>query len=221
MYIAGAAPGSLEVMRADRPAPGEELGTGPPTTPRPAATVMLLRGGADALEVLLVQRNPEARFMPGAWVFPGGAVDAGEGEGDLALRAAAVREVAEEAGIELPSPAALTPFSRWITPAQVKRRFDTWFYLAIAPAGAEPAVDGQEVVQWRWYEPRGALAAARAGEILLVFPTIKHLEEISAFASAEALLEHAREREVRPVEPRMVMSGQTARIVLPGDPGYE
>ena len=44
--------------------------------------MILLRGGADALEVLLVQRNPAARFMGGAWVFPGGAVDPGEGLGD-------------------------------------------------------------------------------------------------------------------------------------------
>ena len=207
-------------MSADRPALGEELNLGLPTTPRPAATVILLRGGDDSLEVLLVQRDPGARFMAGAWVFPGGAVDAQEGEGAAALRSAAVREVAEEAGITLPSPAALVPFSRWITPAQMKIRFDTWFYLAHAPAGAEPAVDGAEIVQWRWYEPLAALAAARAGEILLVFPTIKHLEQISAFASADALIEHARGREIRPVEPKVLMSGETARIVLPGEPGH-
>ncbi|HEY5318569.1 MAG TPA: NUDIX hydrolase [Solirubrobacteraceae bacterium] len=208
-------------MEADRPATGEELNPGQPTVPRPAATVILLRGGEDSLEVLLVQRSPEARFMPGAWVFPGGAVDAGEGEGEGALRAAAVREVAEEAGIALPSPQALVPFSRWITPAQVKTRFDTWFYLALAPPSSEPTVDGREIVQWRWYEPQAALAAARAGEILLVFPTIKHLEQVSSFATADALLEHARGREIRPVEPRVLMSGETARIVLPGEPGYD
>ena len=76
-----------------RPAPGEELHAGPETVPRLAATVILLRGGAEALEVLLAQRNPLARFMGGAWVFPGGAVDAHEGEGDASHRAAAVREV--------------------------------------------------------------------------------------------------------------------------------
>ena len=68
------------------------------TVPRQAATVIVLRGGAETLEVLLVQRNPAARFMGGAWVFPGGAVDADEGEGDGAHRAAAVRELDEEAG---------------------------------------------------------------------------------------------------------------------------
>ena len=41
------------------------------------------------------------------------------------------------------------------------------------------------------------------------------------FASADEVLTYARGREVRPVEPRVVMSGETARVVLPGEPGYE
>ena len=79
-------------MDVDRPGPGEELNDGAVTVPRQAATVIVLRGGAQTLEILLVQRNPAQRFMGGAWVFPGGAVDAHEGEGDGAHRAAAVRE---------------------------------------------------------------------------------------------------------------------------------
>ena len=69
-------------MEIERPAPGEVLSEGPETVPRPAATVILLRGDERALEVLLVRRNPEAKFMGGAWVFPGGAVNRTEGEGD-------------------------------------------------------------------------------------------------------------------------------------------
>jgi 8-oxo-dGTP pyrophosphatase MutT (NUDIX family) len=197
----------------DRPGPGEELNLGEETVPRPAATVIVLRGGGEALEVLLVKRNPDSRFMAGAWVFPGGAVDRDEGEGDRALRAAAVREVSEEAGIELQSPEELVPFSRWITPPQVRTRFDTWFYLAPLPDGAEPLVDGGEVVDARWYEPSAAL--------LLVFPTVKHLEQLSGFHTADELLAYARRREIRPVEPRVVLSGEQARVVLPGEPGYE
>jgi 8-oxo-dGTP pyrophosphatase MutT (NUDIX family) len=204
-----------------RPGPGEELNLEQPSTPRRAATVILVRGGADSLEVLLVQRNPESRFMGGAWVFPGGAVDPHEGEGDRALRAAAVREVAEEAGIELERPEDLIPFSRWITPAEVKIRFDTWFYIAGLPAGVQPEIDRREVVDARWYAPADALAAATRGELLLVFPTIKHLEQLSGFGSADALMDHARGREVRPVQPRVVVSGEVARIVLPGEPGYD
>jgi 8-oxo-dGTP pyrophosphatase MutT (NUDIX family) len=207
-------------MEIDRPGPGEELNPGPKTTPRPAATVILLRGGADGLEVLLVQRNPDARFMGGAWVFPGGAVDRNEGEGDGALRAAALRELEEEAGIALTDPTALVLFSRWITPAQVKTRFDTWFFLAPLPDGATPVVDGQEVVDLRWYRPAAALEACRQGDLLLVFPTIKHLEQLAGFGSADELLDHARGQEIRPVQPRVLVSGETARVVLPGEPGY-
>jgi 8-oxo-dGTP pyrophosphatase MutT (NUDIX family) len=182
---------------------------------------MVLRGGADSLEVLLVRRNPEARFMGGAWVFPGGAVDAAEGEGEAALRAAAIRELAEEAGIRLAGPDALIPFSRWITPAEVKIRFDTWFFLAALPAGERPEVDGSEIVDARWYQPTAALAAGGNDEILLVFPTIKHLEQLAGFGSARAAIEHARASEVRAVQPRVLVSGETARVVLPGEPGYD
>jgi 8-oxo-dGTP pyrophosphatase MutT (NUDIX family) len=85
--------------------------------PREAATVILLRGGLQTLEILLVRRTPQARFMAGAWVFPGGGVERGDGEGETALRAAAVRELREEAGISLPDPDALVAYSRWITVA--------------------------------------------------------------------------------------------------------
>jgi 8-oxo-dGTP pyrophosphatase MutT (NUDIX family) len=213
--------GYATMSEIDRPGPGEELNdSGATTKPRLAATVILLRGGADALELLLVKRNPEARFMGGVWVFPGGAVDRSEGDDAVALRTAGMRELDEEAGIQLPPSAELVPFSRWITPAEVKTRFDTWFFLAVAPAGVEPQIDGEEAVDSGWFTPQAALDAHKNGEILLVFPTIKHLEQLAPFGSVDALLEHARGKEVRPVQPRVVMGGETARILLPGEPGY-
>ena len=202
---------------ATGPAPGEELNPGAPTVPRPAATVILLRGGADALEVLLCRRNPAARFMGGAWVFPGGAVDRHEGAGEAALRAAAVREVGEETGLALPDPAALVPFARWITPERVRIRYDTTFYLAPAPAGQRPRPDGREIVAVRWLRPAGALAAHAAGELSLVFPTIKTLERLAGFAAADELLRWAAGRDVRPVQPRVEGSGPDARVVMPDD----
>ena len=202
-------------MEVDRPAPGEDFNPGEPTTPRQAATVILLRGGDETLEVLLVRRNPASRFMGGAWVFPGGALD-----GDETHRAAGVREVAEEAGVTLPDPEALLPFSRWITPAEVRIRFDTLFFVVRAPAGAEPQPDGRETVDLGWFSPRGALEASSRGEIDLVFPTIRHLEQLAAFRSADELLAWAPGREVRPVVPQVVMEGEIARLVLPGEPGY-
>jgi 8-oxo-dGTP pyrophosphatase MutT (NUDIX family) len=204
-----------------QPAPGEEFNTGSVTVPRVAATIIVLRDGADRLEVLLAQRNPQARFMAGAWVFPGGAVSAEDGEGEAALRAAGLRELQEEAGITLADPGELVAFSRWITPAEVKIRYDTWFFLATMPAGQEARIDGAEVVDARWFSPPAALAASRRNEILLVFPTIKHLQQLSVFRSVEELLSHARAQTVRPVQPQVVGQGEMARIVLPGEPGYE
>jgi 8-oxo-dGTP pyrophosphatase MutT (NUDIX family) len=204
----------------ERPGPGETYNPGPPTRPRQAATVILLRGGDNELQVLLVRRTPKARFMGGVWVFPGGAVDAEEGAGDEAHRAAAIRELREEAAIALQDPAELVKFSRWITPAQVQIRFDTHFFLAPLPAGQEARVDGEECVDLGWFQPSAALEAYRDGELPLVFPTIKHLEQLSEFASVDELLAHARGRTVEPVEPRVVMEGEVARIVLPGEEGY-
>jgi 8-oxo-dGTP pyrophosphatase MutT (NUDIX family) len=200
--------------------PGQALNAGPPVRPRQAASVILLRGGEAALEVLLVRRTPQARFMGGVWVFPGGAVDADEGAGDAAHRQAAIRELQEEAAITLEDPARLLKFSRWITPAQVQIRFDTHFFLAPLPDGQEPRVDGQECVDLGWFTPRAALDAHRAGEIELVFPTIKHLEQLSEFGSVQELLAYAGGRTVEAVEPRVVLEGEVARILLPGDPGY-
>jgi len=209
-------------VRIDRPPPGEELHfDGEESVPRQAATVILLRGGAETLEVLLVRRTPAARFMGGVWVFPGGAVDTSEGEGDQAHRIADVRELQEEAAITLDDPGALVKFSRWITPPQVRIRFDTHFFLAPVPPGQEPRVDGDEVVDLGWFTPRAALDAADREEIALVFPTIKHLEQLAGFASADEVLAYARGRHVRPVVPHVVMDGEIARVVLPGDPGAD
>ena len=202
-------------MEVDRPAPGEELNSGAVTTPRQAATVIVLRGGAETLEVLLVKRNPEQRFMGGAWVFPGGAVDADEDH-----RVAGVREVEEEASVVIEDAESLVEFSRWITPRQVKIRFDTHFYLAPAPDGAEPRPDGAETVDLGWFTPQGAIEAYGREEILLVFPTIKTLEQLAPFESAAAILEWASGREVAPIEPQVVVEGEVARVVLPGEPGY-
>jgi 8-oxo-dGTP pyrophosphatase MutT (NUDIX family) len=191
-----------------------------PAVPRPAATVILLRrGGQHAdreLEVLLVQRNPEARFMPGVWVFPGGAVDAEDGEGEPAHRLCAARELAEEAGIEL-DPEELVPYSRWITPKLVPIRFDTRFYVALAPAHSPPKPDGSETVDAGWFRPQAALDAHHAGELPLVFPTIKHLESLLGFANSAEAMEAASRRDVRPVEPEVVGEGKERRIVLPDE----
>ena len=143
------------------------------TEARPACTVIPVRDGDGGLELLLVQRNPASRFMGGAWVFPGGAVHEGEKEVETA-----VREAEEEAALKLDAD-TLVPFSRWITPRQVKVRFDTHFFVAPTPPDAEPVCDGEECVDLRWIAPAAALDAWRNDDLHLVFPTIKHLEQLT------------------------------------------
>jgi 8-oxo-dGTP pyrophosphatase MutT (NUDIX family) len=197
-------------MGADRP-PGE----GAP--PRASASIIVLRDSDDGPEVLLVERNPKQRFMGGAWVFPGGATHAE----DASELETAVRELEEEAGIALTEDAQPVRFSRWITPAEVELRFDTHFFVVRAPDGAEPAVDGRECVDARWIRPQEALDAGDRGDLRLVFPTIRHLEELARFRSVEEALESARSRRVMPVQPKLLVQGGVAQVLMPGEPGYD
>jgi 8-oxo-dGTP pyrophosphatase MutT (NUDIX family) len=199
--------------------------------PRPAATLILVRNGGRhgdrGLETVMVQRNPAARFMPGVWVFPGGAVDevdretaAADDADEAAHRACARRELREEAGIELGGGAELWPWSRWITPEVVPVRFDTRFYLAEAPPHARPDADGDEVVDAEWVAPAAALERGRDGSFELAFPTIKHLEGLSEYATSADALAAARTRRVEPILPRVVGTRENWRVILPGDPEY-
>jgi 8-oxo-dGTP pyrophosphatase MutT (NUDIX family) len=154
-------------------------------------------------------------------VFPGGAVDADDGSGEAAHRAAAIRELREEAGVGGIGPADLVRYSRWITPELLRVRFDTHFFLALAPAGSVARCDGHECVAERWDAPDVLLADYERGALTLAFPTLRHLEQLAAFGSAGELVEHARTHDVRPVLPSVVHSGEIARLVLPGEAGYD
>jgi 8-oxo-dGTP pyrophosphatase MutT (NUDIX family) len=184
--------------------------------------VLLRRGGrhtTTGLEVLLGRRTPHARFMADVWVFPGGAVD-GATTDDEAHRRTAMRELEEEASVTVASADDLVPFSRWITPEEVKVRYDTRFYLALAPAHAAPEPDGEEIVEVRWFAPNEALELHRAGELLLVFPTIKKLETLARFGSPDEALTAVAAVAPEPILPRIDVSGPEPRVLLPGDPDY-
>jgi 8-oxo-dGTP pyrophosphatase MutT (NUDIX family) len=205
-------------MTGDREAsPIEELNEGAPAPARVAAAAIVMREAPGGPEVLLVRRNPAARFMGGVWVFPGGAVQ----PEDPSPAATARRELREEASLDVADERELVPFSRWITPLEVKVRFDTSFFLTQVPPGADGEPDGAETVDLRWLAPGDALDAGDRGELALVFPTIKHLEQLTRFESVEEALVDARGRVVEPVLPRIVGDGSNLRVLLPGDPGYE
>lgn len=191
--------------------------------PRPAASVIVLRDGEDGIEILFVRRSPKLRFMGGAWVFPGGALSDADGDerDELSFRRCGIRETREEAGIELDDPYALVPFSRWITPEPAPIRFDTRFYLARDPDGAEPHPDRREVDRAEWWTPAKALDLYVKDAAELHFPTIKQVERLAEFVDVDQALAAARQTPVRPILPRIAATDDGFEILLPGDPGYD
>jgi 8-oxo-dGTP pyrophosphatase MutT (NUDIX family) len=226
---------------------------------RPASTVLALRKITGGFEVLMVRRARGAEFMGDAFVFPGGAVDAAD-EGRLAAsavswsgdpeefawRAAALRELAEEAGLALTTPPVavagkdedvyrsvlaagarfdadrLEYLSNWVTPAGSPRRYDTRFYVTEVSGDPAAQADAIEVFDETWVRPAAALDHAAAGRWNVPFPTLRHLELLAGFAEPSDVLEHARALEAVPrVLPQLVIDNNGGyRVLLPGDAGF-
>lgn len=256
--------------------------------PRPAATTLVLRDGPSGLEVLMVRRSLQASFMPGAYVFPGGAVDAADGSarhqavcdepldrltrrigavtqvGDraLAYAVAALRECFEECGLWLGAPdhhrpadadwaplrarlhagealadlvphagvplatSTLQPWSHWVTPLGLPKRFDTLFFVTPAPVGQVPEVDAGETTALAWVHPPAALSAHARGEFPMEFATVRTVESLQPFATAgvSPLLAHAAaQTQLPPLHPRLQRdaTGRVRGVLLPGQPGYD
>lgn len=188
-----------------------------PVEPRDAATVVILRDGGEGVEVFLVKRSREVDFMAGAYVFPGGRLDAADGS----LEACAVRETFEEASLWLDA-ALLVPWVRWITPEVSPRRFDARFYLARAPEGQEPRVDGREATEGLWITPANAMQRWQEGGMQLAPATAKSIDMLLAYATVAAALEDAARRPP-PVSMPVVWADKEsgrAYISLPGDPRH-
>ncbi len=234
MPVAPAQPPGLPIMAAMvRPTqllhPQRE-----PVATRPAATVLLLRDSADGVEVLMTRRSMTASFAPGAYVFPGGGVDAADAaahpqaarrptQSDLHLTQAiaAIRESFEELGVLLArhadgspaTPADIAALDRkapfaaqcaargltlgadrvyvlahWITDRDLPRRFDVPFLVARMPDGQTPVADEAEQFEPVWVRPADALARHEAGGFFIIFPTIRTLERLKAFATVDAAL---------------------------------
>jgi hypothetical protein len=102
---------------------------------------------------------------------------------------------------------ALAPFSHWITPPSEPRRYDTHFFLAIAPADQPVSADSIETHDGLWIAPGEALARHRARALHLVYPTIKHLERLASFDELERLRDFARSKPILTIEPAITANG--------------
>ena len=247
--------------------------TAPVQPIRPAATVILVRDNARALETLMLKRTSDAAFAGGMYVFPGGRVEGddhlhaydplrrGPTERQAAQRAAlgdewrgfwiaCIRESFEEAGILLAYDAAgrlldhddavthgrleqhrhdlnagtialdeicarerlslavdrVHFLNRWITPEGRPRRFDTRFFVAVAPTGQRGRHDARETTDSRWIAPTEAIARNDSGEFGLMGVTRRQLELLATFdtvADLEAMVLAQREHPTfRPDLPR-------------------
>jgi 8-oxo-dGTP pyrophosphatase MutT (NUDIX family) len=181
---------------------------------------------------------PNAWVFPGGMMEPLDeelAREIGDGSALDALRITGARELFEETGIWLGAPlvhaerkrrqllsgelsfrAILTESplalerlvwtSHWITPVGVPKRFDTLFFLAKAPPSSEASVIEDEAVDSVWTTPAAALT-----KLQMVFPTIRNLEAIARFATADELIASRRGVTIEPIQPRIV----GGKIVLP------
>ncbi|MCO5311551.1 MAG: NUDIX domain-containing protein [Microthrixaceae bacterium] len=138
---------------------------------------------------------------------------------DTAVRA--LRDVVREERLRLATD-RMHYFSRWITPLGSPRRYDTRFFVAHAPEGQVPSHDDRETIANLWIRPTEALERNEAGDFTLIFPTVRTLEVLARFDSAEAVVAHARSiAEFPAILPRIVEDSGGLRIVLPGDEVYD
>jgi 8-oxo-dGTP pyrophosphatase MutT (NUDIX family) len=185
-----------------------------------AATVVLVRDGRDGLECLML-RKTQGQAFGGLWVFPGGRVEPGDGDGFDGARRAAVREAQEETGLLLEA-GELLPFAHWFPPPDAPRRFATWFFLAALPAGAaEVIVDGGEIGDHVWTTASTALERHRAGEIKMVPPTWVTLHRLARLADTAAALADAGGHELERFSTHMVDADGVLVAVWAPDAGYD
>jgi 8-oxo-dGTP pyrophosphatase MutT (NUDIX family) len=114
----------------------------------------------------------------------------------------------------------LRPWAHWITPEVEPKRYDTRFFVAAMPPAQRTRQVGGESDRTVWLSPQEALDRHEAGELAMLPPTVFTLAELTSFPTVDSVLAQANERDIRPVLPRVVVTGDEAEVLLPGDPGY-
>ena len=108
---------------------------------------------------------------------------------------------------------------RWVTPENLSHRYDTHFFLTEAP-GDDPELTG-ELIEHTWLAPSEAVRRFETGELPLLFPTRRTLEDLARFGALDEAIGAYSDQEVEPVLPRLLVKGDSVVPVLPGDPGFE
>lgn len=167
---------------------------------------------------ILLARHVDGR--PVSFEDPADAVRFEAHRADVDTGRRTIAEVAAEEGVLL-DVGAMHAFSRWITPLGAHRRYDTRFFVAAAPEGQVALHDDRELIGTHWMTPADALRRHDAGEIVMIFPTIRTLVALGRFDRAGDALAHAAALSSLPaVLPTVRESPDGQRIVLPGDPEH-
>ncbi|MCX4239934.1 NUDIX domain-containing protein [Paraliomyxa miuraensis] len=191
---------------------------------RHAATVLVLRPGADGREVYMVRRSAKSPFMPSTLVFPGGRVDPEDGaiDQDPSWERAARRECEEEARLRLGPDRTLRWFDTWLTPsAESRRRYLARFFMTELSVGegTEAQADGVETHEGRWATAAEHLAAWETEEVDLPPPTLAMLLRLREAErhGLPAMLD------VDPralILPKVIIADGRLTILMPHDPDY-
>lgn len=113
---------------------------------------------------------------------------------------------------------AIEYIAHWITPEPEPRRYDTRFFAAKVRPGATAIVDPREMTDALWLSPREALGRLDRGELPMVFPTIKTIEALSRYESADDALEGYGAEPVRTILPTLVVTPTGIGLDIRDDP---
>lgn len=188
----------------------------------PAATLVLLVDSRDGIKTLLLQRQKSASFLPGAWVFPGGIVEAQDEQGDAWHTAAyaASRECLEEAGLAI-APSELTPFAHWIAPVEAGKRFDTRFFLAKLTQEKEVELQVSEIYASQWLSPREAIDRHHQQQLTIIPPTLISLELLSRFDRVDQAIAHYSALPPTTFAPKICFWQDQTFMLYQGDCAYD
>jgi 8-oxo-dGTP pyrophosphatase MutT (NUDIX family) len=115
----------------------------------------------------------------------------------------------------------LVPYAHWITPEGMKKRFDTWFFLAEAPPEQVGMHDGKESTDSIWLSPREALDGGASGRFTLPFPTTRNLIKLGKQPSVAEALDDANRSTIVSVTPIVTKDGDKRQLRIPLEAGYD